>query len=248
MVLGLKIITFLIIIASVLIVGGTCLGVSLATTIDSINNIGRDWAAAISKSISRSVLNYFEHWEAITKSATTLIKAENLRTPSEEWSINGRNWTDFWVPFMIGLGRKQQFDFSVIGMQFIDYWWMFIAPSRLNASFSSVEWMENLGGVVPPTNESEITAGGIRFKNSDGQPVGYSSASNYQPEIFLSDASLISTVPEPYKFTFQQMINSHPSAKTWCKYFGPLHTFIPERSIYWELYVSCALVNTSVLR
>src|SRR3989338_4386981 len=79
--LSLKLITSIVVGIIVLIVGGTCLGVSLSTAVDSIEKVGTAWAHGIS---ARSMTNFTRYVSPAVVSELIIQRQHQLESSKKK--------------------------------------------------------------------------------------------------------------------------------------------------------------------
>ena len=121
--ISLKLITFITLSIIVVIVAGSCLGVTLATILSTINQIGEAWATGTTHSVTLSISNYFANIQSELTSPSIFIQANDWTTPYDTFHAGKGNWTDFFIPFMLAASSRHKETSPTLGFIFTDYYW-----------------------------------------------------------------------------------------------------------------------------
>ena len=143
-----------------ILVGASCLAVTLIFTYDSINDVGNAWAKQLSEGVASSFRNFLNgKIEAGLAGTAMAAKEYAQKLPSQD----SANWTKFWVPQLLRSFTKYE-DFDSYTIAFEDLSWMYVSYSGDTGNNQTaavrVEWFEP---TVPFDGDSEFKVGGVRF-------------------------------------------------------------------------------------
>jgi len=226
-----------------IIVGATSLGITLITSLDTINKVGEAWALGMANGVKELVKNEFVKAEGRLLSAQPFMRANAPMIPADLADL-GQNWTDTWTNFLTVQGVKMDYLFTSMTVIFAGpVWWMYTAQSRIDLAAQDMEWIESLNGGSP-------TVGGRRFFRDNLSDFPWDARTNFLPEslYWYTVLNLQEQVSfRPIKNTLRSKTNAQADPKEpACFWLPPSHVGGMEAvDIFFDIFGACDMKNST---
>ena len=205
MAIGLKALTTTLVVIVVLIVGATCLSVTLITTTNTFNQLSQSWAQNIAEHIAVAVNDYYSRLEFSAASFVNSLKPGNWNhLPSDLAANYSKNWTDFLVPALMRFTAKSNYKLSITSVTHEDYWWMHTSrnsvrdPSLPETWF--VEWIEVF-------NAPNVSVGGFQYMRANSSRIPYGPETNYTHAVLNSAAVTVDLYRRDPRFLYNALVS-----------------------------------------